>query len=79
MSDRLIIKPVTRQDARRLFLDACKRVLDTGRFIHPVAGVVVTVAYEDGTVSSAAAGLSPKDARRALDVANEALNDPRFH
>jgi hypothetical protein len=68
--DHLIEKPVARNNDRMPFLEACFNVLKKMPWL---SGVVVTLAYVDGTVSSASVGLNREEAKRAIDAAKDAL------
>ena len=57
------------------FLQACETVLLQGRFLRPVAGVVVLVVYRDGSVDAGAVGLDQADMVRAVDAAKDMTSD----
>ena len=68
--DHLVQKIVANNNDRYPFLEACYNVLKTKPHL---SGVVVTLAYVDGTISSAAVGLTFEEAKRAIDGAKDAL------
>jgi len=71
--DHLIEKPVARNTVRGQLAEACWSVLRTQ---FDASGVVLTVAYADGTVSSLAVGLNREEAKRAIDASKDILTQP---